>query len=76
MEPVFDVEFLLLLLEDADEDWCRAPFVVADVELEDDFELFKLPDEEEVCWCCNCCLHFARRFLNQTWMEEKMERVG
>lgn len=72
MAPVlFDVpedEFL----EDELEDWCLVPLVVADdVEFEDDFELFKLPAEEEVCWCCNCCRHLARRFLNQTWRRRR-----
>lgn len=67
---VLVVEFVVLLFDDDDVVFELLEFRVVVDELPADFELLRLDDDEDV-WCCNCWRHFARRFLNQTWKEER-----
>lgn len=42
-----------------------------DLRLDDDMDVLDADDDLLDIWvfvcCCSCCLHFALRFLNQTW---------
>lgn len=68
---VLVVEFVVLLFDDDEVVFELLEFRVVDEALPEDFELLRLDVDDEDVWCCNCCRHFARRFLNQTWRKRR-----